>query len=159
MALTDIEIRNLKAGSGQRLEVWDDKVPGLGVRISSTGTKSFVLLYRHKGRAQRLTLGRFPVISLKEARVLAQDALHKITHGLSPKPVPEAAVVAEEVPRFKQTAADFLQLHCYRKNRQKTATEIERLLQTHFLPKWAARDVRGITKHETLKIIDALVLS
>ena len=59
MSLTDIAIRNLKAETGQRLEVWDDKVPGLGVRISATGTKSFVLLYRHEGRAQRLTLGRF----------------------------------------------------------------------------------------------------
>jgi len=61
--LTDLLLRKLKSGE-ERIEVWDAKLPGFGVRVSPAGTKSFVLLYRFRGLPQRLTLGRYPVLGL-----------------------------------------------------------------------------------------------
>ena len=58
--LTDLLLRKLKSGE-ERVDVWDAKIPGFGVRISTSGTKSFILLYRFKGEGRRLTLGRYPI--------------------------------------------------------------------------------------------------
>src|SRR5262249_40229362 len=48
--LTDRAIRALKpASTGKRLLVWDAQVPGLGVRVTDTGQKTFVLVVRYRG--------------------------------------------------------------------------------------------------------------
>ena len=45
MALTERRIRDAKPGPKTAI-VWDDQVRGLGVRITSGGTKSLILNYR-----------------------------------------------------------------------------------------------------------------
>ena len=155
MSLTDLSIRNLKAVSS-RFEVWDEKVSGLGVRVSTSGTKSFVLLYRHLGRPKRMTLGRYPVVTLQAARALATEALRTLALGQDPH---AEKVAARTFPRFDETVDDFIKLHCRRLNRERTAKETERLLRLHFTRRWFARDVREIQKFDILKVLDALVLS
>jgi integrase len=153
-ALTDISIRNLKANPGERLEAWDEKVPGLGIRVSSTGTKSFVLLYRIGGQAKRMTLGRYPVVSLADARKLATEALYKISHDQNPQQDKEDA---RSFPRCDETVDQFVRLHCSRHNRDSTARQTERIMRNRFLPTWAAKDVRKITKRDVIKVLDAIV--
>jgi integrase len=156
MSLTDIAIKNLKAAKGTRLEVWDDKVAGLGVRVSSSGTKSFVLLYRHQGRPRRMTLGRYPNVNLQSARVLANEALRNLAGGHDPQ---SEKVAAKSFPGFGDVVEDFIKLHCQRVNRDRTAKETERLLRKHFVDVWSERDIREIQKSDILKILDALVLN
>ena len=59
---TELAIRKLTPKGNVRIEIWDDKMPGFGMRVSPRGTKSFVLLYRQDGRARLLTLGRHPML-------------------------------------------------------------------------------------------------
>ena len=47
-ALTDLTLRKALAHDGGRVEIWDTKIPGFGVRISPSGHKSFILMYRYK---------------------------------------------------------------------------------------------------------------
>ena len=67
--------------------VWDDVVPGFGVRCRS-GQKSYVLQYRVLGgrgsRQRRVTLGRVGALSLDDARVLAQEYLRGVRYGQDP---------------------------------------------------------------------------
>ena len=44
--LTDLAIRKLRTSGQERVELWDTKIPGFGVRASPAGTKSFILIYR-----------------------------------------------------------------------------------------------------------------
>ena len=74
--ITDLLLRKLKGGE-ERIEVWDAKLPGFGIRVAPSGTKSFVLLYRFRGQPRRLTLGRYPVLGLAEAREITKEALNQ----------------------------------------------------------------------------------
>lgn len=72
MALSDTKLRSLhgKPYSGPQ-EVSD--ADGLSARISPNGVVRFQYRYRWESKAQRLSLGRYPAVQLKEARSITAD--------------------------------------------------------------------------------------
>ena len=95
--LTERTIRDVKP-SAKTSFIWDDKVKGLGVRITPGGTKSYVLFFRTKGRKRLATLARCAEISLKDARERAGRELAAIREGGSdPLERREAAAAAATV--------------------------------------------------------------
>jgi integrase len=67
-----------------RVDYYDAECPKLTCRVSSTGVKSFVLLKWNGKTMQRVTLGRYPDISVHKARELATSALSSIASGVNP---------------------------------------------------------------------------
>ncbi|MDH3746494.1 MAG: Arm DNA-binding domain-containing protein, partial [Acidobacteriota bacterium] len=55
--------------------IWDDEVPHLGVRITSTNKRSFVVTHRSSGRKRTKTLGKVGKLTLGEARKKAAAVL------------------------------------------------------------------------------------
>ena len=84
MALSDTKLRsiNAKPYSGAA-EVTDGD--GLSVRITPTGTITFQFRYRWHGKPVRLSIGRYPAMSLKEARVVVGEMRELYLKGLNPK--------------------------------------------------------------------------
>ena len=151
--LTDLLLRKLKGGE-ERIEVWDAKFPGFGVRVSPSGTKSFVLLYRFRGLPRRITLGRYPVLGLGEARNLAKEALNQVTRGIDP------GQPKEEGPAtffFAEVVDEFVRIHCGRRNRERTRKETARILQFDFVNRWKRRDVRDIGRKDVADVLDTIV--
>ena len=69
----------------RQVEYPDAKVPGLALRVSPAGNKSWTLRYRtNKGEQRRLTLGRYPSVSLSKARELAHKAVGRVAEGVDP---------------------------------------------------------------------------
>lgn len=65
--------------------IWDAGLSGFGLRISSTGTRSFLVKYRtRKGEQRKLTLGQYGPLTLEQARALARAALGKVASGEDP---------------------------------------------------------------------------
>jgi hypothetical protein len=124
---TDLMLRKLTSEGQARLEIWDARIPGFGMRVSSAGTKTFVLVYRHRGRPRRLTLGRYPILSLADARTKATQALLAVNEGVDPGLVEEA----EDDPayQFDAVVTAFVKAHCAVHNKASTAKETERLLR------------------------------
>ena len=60
-------LKNLKAPSQGRLEIFDTLLPGFGVRIGTSGRLAFFVMYRVHGKQYRQTLGRYPATSLADA--------------------------------------------------------------------------------------------
>lgn len=70
-------------GSTQ-IEVPDDAAPGLAL-IVGTRAKTWFVRFRIHGKRHRYALGRYPAVSLAEARALAAAALLKVDRGEDPR--------------------------------------------------------------------------
>ena len=76
-ALSDAGLRSLTPPSKGQQSYWDKTLPSFGVRVSQGGSKTFVL-----NRSNSLiTIGRFPVLSLSQARTEAKKLLAEFTLG------------------------------------------------------------------------------
>lgn len=81
---TQQRIDKLPTPEKGRVDYYDTGCPKLTCRVSSTGVKSFVLLKWNGKTAQRVTLGRFPDLSVYQARQKATEALFDIASGINP---------------------------------------------------------------------------
>jgi len=81
MALTDVQIRNAKAGP-KAYKLSDSH--GLFLQVSATGTKLWRMKFRHGGKEGLLSFGPYPLISLAEARDKRDKARRQIRDGVNP---------------------------------------------------------------------------
>jgi integrase len=109
--LTDIAIRNIKAGPDRR-EIPDPGCRGLYLIVQPSGHKAFAVRYRFAGKPKKLSLGSLP---LATARKAATHALHEVTQGRDPGATKrhdkqERRVTAANT--FRVAAEQYLTLEC-----------------------------------------------
>ena len=105
---TDAKIRNLKP-KAYRYEVWEGDT-GLGVRVSPAGTKTWLYMYRYEGRARRITLGRYPALSVAEAHKAHAEARLKLQTGLDPgKERVQTNIAERRAGTVQELADDFIE--------------------------------------------------
>lgn len=63
---------------GKRVEYADSVVNGLRLRITPSGSKSFCVVRRRDGKFFRVTLGRFPDMTIEQARESAYGTLNEV---------------------------------------------------------------------------------
>lgn len=73
-----------KAEIGKRAYYYDTKVRGLGVGITDKGTQTFIVYRKIGGRPERIILGRYPDLSIENARDEAAKINSKIAQGENP---------------------------------------------------------------------------
>ncbi len=80
MKLTAMAVAQRKAPKSGQEDVYDKHLPGFGVRVSYTGTKTYFVMKR-LGKLRRFSLGRADdearedYVDLKEARLRASKSL------------------------------------------------------------------------------------
>jgi integrase len=77
------------APTGNRFIVWDNELAGFGLRIASTGLKTFVVRYRAEGGGRTapqhlVAIGRYGVLTPEEARKRAKGILGAVARGDDP---------------------------------------------------------------------------
>src|SRR5262249_51416877 len=75
--LNDVGLRALKPPPNGTVDYWDTKIPSFGCRVSQGGAKTFIL----KIQNSRRKIGRYPTISLSDARAEAKRQLAEKTLG------------------------------------------------------------------------------
>ena len=113
---------------------WDRDLPGFGVRVYPSGAKVFVVQCRGSGRSQRVTLGRYGLMTVEAARRKAALTIARIKNGEDPEgqaePSTESApgkTVAEAAERYMR---EHVAIHC----KATSAKMYRRLLDTFILP-------------------------
>ena len=78
--LTERIVRDAKPGLRTTI-LWDGLIQGLGCKVYPSGRTTYVLSYRTGGRKRLAALGRYPDLSLRDARELAREELAQIRNG------------------------------------------------------------------------------
>src|SRR4051794_6596748 len=74
MKLNDAIVNSLPAPSATAAKLYaDDSIPHFAVRVTKAGAKSFVLTIGRE--RQRITIGRYPIVTLAQAREKARKIL------------------------------------------------------------------------------------
>jgi integrase len=160
-ALTDRTIKALKAAApGSRAEYWDAIVPGLGIRVTDRGHKSFVVLARYPGHQNptRRALGEYGAITLEDARGKARAWIELIQKGIDPAAAEEKQRQAElrnQGRTFALAAEQFIK-HIHR-GKLRTAPVTERELRQVFMARWKQRPIADIAADDIKTVIREVV--
>ncbi|HYE50475.1 MAG TPA: Arm DNA-binding domain-containing protein, partial [Azospirillaceae bacterium] len=111
--LTRRTVEAFKATGRDEL-VWDDEVAGFGLKVTRTGTKTYLLQYRLGGRGsptRRYTIGKHgSPWSVEAARDEAKRLLRLVAEGRDPAREREQAIevtVAATSRTFRKVAEEF----------------------------------------------------
>ena len=152
--LTDLLIRQARAPARGQVEIWDDQLRGLALRVSQGGTKSFVIMYYFRGRHRRMTLGRYPSLTLAGARADAARALQVVAEGGDPA-LKSATRGNDTRDGFAARADEFVQKYARLRNRG--WRETQRILEREFVATWDRTPVESISKKDVIEVIDRIV--
>jgi Arm DNA-binding domain/Phage integrase family/Phage integrase central domain len=154
--LNDRIIKAIKpAAAGKRVEVWDALVPGLGVRVTDTGTKSFVLVARYGGadNPARRALGSYGALTLEQARNKAREWLALIQRGIDPQAEVERQRLAEQRKRagtFASVCEDYIR---DKLSTQRRGRDAELQLRNEFIKRWGERPITEITPADVKAVV------
>ena len=140
--LTDTFIRSLKA-KAQRYDIFDASQPGFGVRVATSGAISWVLLTRQNGTRKRVTIGRYPALSLSKARELARAAQSEIqegTFGQKKAPMTFSAAIEDWYAREQRARKSF--------------SQVEQAMALHVLPYLGRHEFDQVTKADLMRVVD-----
>ena len=132
MKLTRDNVTTLKLPSGKTEHlVWDDDIPGFGVRLRPHSA-TYIFRYRRGPRQPRMTIGAVSAITAAQARTIASQLYARVKLGEDP-----ATDRTESLARTNETFALTLRPYLLRKQaelRPRSFANVERHLLKHAAP-------------------------
>ncbi|MGH9436805.1 MAG: tyrosine-type recombinase/integrase [Terriglobia bacterium] len=160
--LTQAAADKQKAPAEGRKIFWDNQCPGFGLRITASDARSWVAMYRVRGKAVMETIGTLTLIpAVADARARARASFLKAREGVNPVEVrrkaetEEKAKVEADALTFAKVAERFLREHVERNSAPSYSGEVRRILEHDVLPRWGQKPIRNITKHDVNELLDA----
>ena len=136
--------------AGRRDTYLDAKTPGLQLRVTETGAKTFSLYRRIKGgQPERITIGKFPAMTVEQARKQAAIINASIAEGANPA---EAKRAHRGELTFGQMFTEYGERHGAKKRSWKTDESINK----NHLHKLATKKLSAITKADVSRILSDL---
>ena len=155
MPLTDTNIRNAKT-TGKVQKLTDGE--GLYLHISPTGGKLWRMAYRFDGKQKTLSFGKYPAVSLQEARKRRAEAKEQLAAGLDPgAQKKEAKIVAKAAKKeaentFEAVAREWFASYSPSLT-EKHALKLMRYLEKDYFP---AIGTTPVTELEPMHILDVI---
>ncbi|MEY8842869.1 tyrosine-type recombinase/integrase [Cribrihabitans sp. XS_ASV171] len=155
-ALTTKAVEAAKPGDARK-EIPDPALSGLYLVVQPSGAKSWALRYRYTGKPRKMTLGRWPIMGVADARQAASEALEALDHGNDPG----AAKLAEKARRReadlerRDTIAALVEQYAKRHlSKLKSGHHVQRELERHAVARWGERKIGTITRRDVLDLLD-----
>jgi integrase len=128
--------------------IWDESIPGFGLRVMPSGRKSFVVQYRAGRRPRRMSLGPSTVLTCDQARTRAITIIAAVKNGEDPAAdraaMRNAATVSDLAERFDKE-------HIAVRLKASTAKEYRGNLRRFILPALGRLAVPEITRADVAK--------
>lgn len=159
-ALKNLTVEKAKPDPNKRQEIPDGIVPGLYLVIQPSGAKGWALRYRYAGKPAKLTLGKWPMMTLAQARTEAAETLEQIEAGQNPakeRKVSKAAQIEallDDRDQFQNVVALFLKRHASHNRR---ADDVAAMFRREVLTAWGKRKIHEISKRDVIEVLDGIV--
>jgi integrase len=147
VALTDRFCALVKP-SVARVDYTDAHTRGLMLRVTPKGAKTFALLFSDvRGERGRLTLGRYPGVSLAQARAMALEALSRAKDGDDPRRARHSTTLRDLLPVYIR-----LQLKNLRSGK-----EVERRLIKNVIPIIGDTPLAELHRRDINKVLEPVL--
>ena len=158
MALSDIKIKALKPGikldgtaTSKPYKVTDEK--GLYLEVKPTGSKLWRFKYRFAGKEKLLSVGRYPDVSLKQAREQRDELRKQIANGIDPSDIRKAVKLSHAGQlSFEFVAREWHQKFRHRWSEKYALNTISRLEREVF-PFIGSKNINDIKAPELLAVL------
>ena len=156
MATTKLTKRILDCAEpqGVRYTLFDNKIPGFGLRVYPSGRKSWVFEYRPGGGGRsvakkRVTIGGASDFTPEKARKLADNLRAKVKTGLDPQ---AEKAGGRKALTLKGLTELFITSHVGAKRKPITKASYEDLLKRVFLPKLGNLKAKDLSRGELTRL-------
>jgi integrase len=134
-----------------RDEYWEPLIPGFGLRMTKEGTKTFVVMYRHRGRLRRMTLGRYHEerLTLEKAKEKAEGVFEEIEAGRDP--------AARKAGYGNSVEAIFAEYEARHLKNTRKAKEARRMFNKDVKPHIGDRAIFSVTRGDIIELLDKVL--
>ena len=137
--------------------LWDDRLKGFGLRISPSGSKSFVFQYRsgggRGGTNRRPRIGAFGTITATQARQIAEGWAAQVVQGQDPSAERQER---RDAPRMTDLFQRYLSDHAVPHKKASSVEEDRRLIRMYLDPHFARKKVADLSRSEIDKFHKSL---
>jgi len=151
--ITERIIRSLKPPPSGSSILYDDEIPGFGLRITANSVVSFVLDYRFNSRKRRCTIGRYPDLSAAAAREEAIQIRGSLRAGQDPLAEKEHH---RQAPTIEDLFNDYMERHAKIYLRPNTIRSSEGIAHNIILPKVGNIKVADLKRRDIEELHRAL---
>lgn len=149
MALSELQIKNLKPRKS-RYSVGDGR--GLALEIMPAGTASWRYRYQLNGKTEKVSLGRYPLLGLREARLKRDEFAAAVYRGESP-------ARQRQLEKFALANSTSVRDFCERyfhevivKNR-KDPTQLRRYLEKEIYPAFGFYPIKDVNAQDVQRLV------
>lgn len=149
--LTDVQARQA-AGREKAYKLFD--ALGLYIYVSPKGTKSWRMKYRFEGKEDVVSLGRYPIVTITEARKLRDEFRRQMAEGRDPKLLKKRSRLIGPRPDLSFEAVG-REWHTSQTSRwtPRHAAQVLKSMEENLFPDLGMFDVKDIDKPLLLSVL------
>jgi integrase len=142
------------AEAGQRINVYDSEEHGLALRVTDKGVKSFVFNRTVKNRSERIFLGRFPDMTVEQARNKIVTLRAAASRGENPAVIAREERQQSEPSGVEAVADEWIKRHL---DVNVNWPEAKRILKKDIVPPWKHKLITDVSRPDVMRLIDGIV--
>lgn len=148
---TELTLRSLKPKETRYYELVDG-TPGLWVEVFPSGTKTWRYRYRLNGRLEKVAIGKYPEVSLKQARQKRDELASMVARGESPASQKQLAKVALASTTMVRDFGERYFKEVVLRDRKDTSI-LRRYLDKEIYPAFGSKSLRDVTPAEVQELV------